>query len=99
MVVRGISDLIDGIHRLLVSDHPGPMNIGNPAEMTVSEFAETIKRLTGTPAPIVNRPLPVDDPKQRRPDISLAKAALGWEPKVGLEEGLRRTIEDFTSRA
>jgi dTDP-glucose 4,6-dehydratase len=93
-----VSDLIEGIHRLLVSDHPGPMNIGNPAEMTVLEFAETIRRLTGTRAPIVHRPLPVDDPKQRRPDISLARATLGWEPKVGLEEGLRTTIADFTAR-
>ena len=94
-----VSDLIEGIHRLLLSDYRDPMNIGNPAEMTVREFAETIKRLTGTPAPIVNRPLPVDDPRQRRPDISLAKATLGWEPKVGLEEGLRATIADFTARA
>lgn len=93
-----VSDLIDGIHRLLVSDHPGPMNIGNPAEMTVLEFAGTIQRLTGARAPIVHRPLPVDDPRQRRPDISLAKATLGWEPKVGLEEGLRKTIEYFASR-
>jgi nucleoside-diphosphate-sugar epimerase len=67
--------------------------------MTVLEFAETIRRVTGIPAPIVHRPLPVDDPKQRRPDISLAKAMLGWEPTVGLEEGLRKTIEDFKSRA
>jgi dTDP-glucose 4,6-dehydratase len=93
-----VSDLIEGIHRLLVSDHPGPMNIGNPTEMTVLEFAAAIKRITGTPAPIVHRPLPVDDPRQRRPDISLAKAALGWEPKVGLEEGLRTTIEHFATR-
>ncbi len=94
-----VSDLIEGIHRLLVSDHRDPMNVGNPAEMTVLEFAETIKRITGTAAPIVFRPLPVDDPKQRRPDISLAKATLGWEPKVGLEEGLGTTIDYFRSRA
>jgi UDP-glucuronate decarboxylase len=94
-----VSDLIEGIHRLLTSDYRDPMNIGNPAEMTVLQFAETIKRLTGTPAPIVHRPLPVDDPKQRRPDISLAKATLGWEPKVALEEGLGRTIRDFEARA
>ncbi len=93
-----VSDLIEGIHRLLVSDYRDPMNIGNPAEMTVLEFAETIKRITTTAAPIVRRPLPVDDPRQRRPDISLAKATLGWEPKVGLEEGLRTTIETFRSR-
>jgi len=94
-----VSDLIEGIHRLLVSDHRDPMNIGNPSEMTVLEFAETIKRITATPAPIIRRPLPVDDPRQRRPDISLAKARLGWEPKVGLEEGLRKTIEHFAARA
>jgi dTDP-glucose 4,6-dehydratase len=94
-----VSDLIEGIHRLLVSDIRDPMNIGNPAEMTVLEFAGTIKRITGTPAAIVNRPLPVDDPKQRRPDISLARATLGWEPRVGLEEGLRKTIADFAARA
>ena len=93
-----VSDLIEGIHRLLLSDTCDPMNIGNPSEMTVLEFAETVKRLTGTPAPIVHRPLPVDDPRQRRPDISLAKATIGWEPKVGLEEGLRKTIEDFAAR-
>jgi dTDP-glucose 4,6-dehydratase len=92
------SDLIEGIYRLLVSDQSGPMNIGNPAEMTVLEFAETIRRLTKTPAPIVHRPLPVDDPRQRRPDISLARARLGWEPAVGLEEGLARTLEYFAAR-
>ncbi len=94
-----VSDLIEGIHRLLMSDYRDPMNIGNPAEMTVSQFAGTIKRLTGTPASVVHRPLPVDDPRQRRPDISLAKARIGWEPKVGLEEGLRTTIADFAARA
>ena len=93
-----VSDLIEGIHRLLVSDYRDPMNVGNPAEMTVLAFAETIKRLTKTPAPIVHRPLPVDDPKQRRPDITLAKATIGWEPKVGLEEGLGKTIEHFRTR-
>ena len=94
-----VSDLIEGIYRLLVSDYRDPMNVGNPAEMTVLEFAQTIKRVTGTSAPIVHRPLPVDDPKQRRPDIALAKAVLGWEPKVGLEEGLRKTIEHFAARS
>jgi dTDP-glucose 4,6-dehydratase len=94
-----VSDLIEGIHRLLVSGYRDPMNIGNPTEMTVQQFAETVRSLTGTRAPIVQRPLPVDDPKQRQPDISLAKAILGWEPKVGLEEGLKKTIEHFASRA
>jgi dTDP-glucose 4,6-dehydratase len=93
-----VSDLIEGIYRLLLSDYRDPMNIGNPSEMTVLAFAETIRRATGTGAPIVHRPLPLDDPRQRRPDIALAKAALGWEPTVGLEEGLRKTIEDFAAR-
>jgi dTDP-glucose 4,6-dehydratase len=90
-----VSDLIDGIYRLLLSDQKDPVNIGNPTELTVMQFAETIKEITGTSAPIVTRPLPTDDPKQRRPDISLAKAKLGWEPKVGLEEGLLETVDFF----
>jgi dTDP-glucose 4,6-dehydratase len=90
-----VSDLIEGIHELFVSDIKEPVNIGNPAEMTVLEFAEAIRKLTGTAAPIVHKPLPVDDPRQRRPDITLARKKLGWEPKVPLEEGLRETIEYF----
>jgi dTDP-glucose 4,6-dehydratase len=93
-----VSDLIDGIYRLLESDYKDPMNIGNPAEMTVREFAETVQRLTGTVAPLVTKPLPVDDPRQRRPDITLAKRILGWEPKVGLDEGLKTTVAYFASR-
>jgi len=90
-----VSDLVDGIYRLLMSDEVNPTNIGNPAEMTVLQFAETIKRLVGTNAPIEFRPLPVDDPKIRRPDITKARAILHWEPRVPLEEGLQRTIEYF----
>ena len=90
-----VSDLIEGIYRLLMSDDPNPTNIGNPNEMTVLEFARTIKRLVGTDAPIELRPLPEDDPKIRRPDITKAKKLLGWEPVVPLEEGLRRTIDYF----
>jgi len=90
-----VSDLVDGIYRLLMSDEVNPTNIGNPAEMTVLQFAETIKRLVGTNAPIEFRPLPVDDPKIRRPDITKARAILHWEPLVPLEEGLQRTIEYF----
>jgi dTDP-glucose 4,6-dehydratase len=93
-----VPDLVEGITRLLQSDYKDPMNLGNPAEMTVLKFAETIQRLTQTKAPIVHRPLPVDDPRQRRPDISLAKKILGWEPKVGLEEGLKSTVGYFASR-
>ncbi|HEY2828954.1 MAG TPA: UDP-glucuronic acid decarboxylase family protein [Thermoanaerobaculia bacterium] len=90
-----VSDLIDGIYRLLMSDEVNPTNIGNPAEMTVLQFAERIKALTGTSAPIDFRPLPVDDPKVRRPDITKARTLLGWEPRVPLDEGLTRTIEYF----
>jgi dTDP-glucose 4,6-dehydratase len=93
-----VSDLIDGIARLLQSDHRDPMNIGNPAEMTVLQFAEAIQRLTGTKAPLVFKPLPVDDPRQRRPDITLARTVLGWEPRVGLDEGLKDTLSYFASR-
>ncbi|HEV3485762.1 MAG TPA: UDP-glucuronic acid decarboxylase family protein [Vicinamibacterales bacterium] len=90
-----VSDLVDGIYRLLMSDEDMPTNIGNPAEMTVLQFAQEIKRLTGTDAPIEFRPLPEDDPKIRRPDITKARQILGWEPRVPLEEGLRRTIDYF----
>jgi dTDP-glucose 4,6-dehydratase len=90
-----VDDEVEGIWRLLNSDHTDPMNIGNPAEMTVLQFAEEIVRLTGTRSEIVFKPLPEDDPKVRQPDISLARKVLGWEPRVPLEEGLRRTIEFF----
>jgi len=90
-----VDDLIEGIWRLLLSDHADPMNIGNPAEMTILEFAREIIRLIGSRSEIVFRPLPVDDPKVRQPDISLARRVLGWEPAVPLELGLARTIEYF----
>jgi dTDP-glucose 4,6-dehydratase len=90
-----VSDLIEGIYRLLLSDEPDPVNIGNPRELSVLEFARTIRRLTGTSAEIVFKPLPEDDPKVRQPDITRARTLLGWEPKVKLEEGLSRTIDYF----
>ena len=90
-----VSDLVDGIYRLLHADYHLPVNLGNPSEITIREFAEEILKLTGSKSPLVNKPLPADDPKQRKPDISLARNLLGWEPKVGREEGLRRTIEYF----
>jgi len=90
-----VSDLVEGIYRLLMSGEVNPTNIGNPAEMTVLQFAQQIKRLTGATAPIVFHPLPEDDPKIRRPDITKARTLLGWEPHVPLEEGLGRTIEFF----
>jgi dTDP-glucose 4,6-dehydratase len=89
------SDLIEGIYRLLMSDEVQPTNIGNPSEMTVLQFAQEIKRLTGTSAPIEFRPLPEDDPKIRRPDITKARTILDWEPQVPLEEGLSKTIDYF----
>jgi dTDP-glucose 4,6-dehydratase len=92
-----VSDLVDGIYRLLLSEETDPVNIGNPAELSVLDFARTIQALTKTSSPIVFKPLPVDDPKVRQPDITKARAVLGWEPKVRLEEGLLRTIEFFKS--
>ncbi len=92
-----VTDLVEGIYRLLMSNEPNPVNIGNPAEMTVLQFAEEIKRLTGAKAPIEFRPLPEDDPKIRRPDITRARQLLGWEPKVPLDVGLERTIDYFRS--
>jgi dTDP-glucose 4,6-dehydratase len=90
-----VSDLIEGIYRLLLSGEPDPVNIGNPSELSVLDFARTIRRLTGTRSEIVFKPLPEDDPRVRQPDISRARALLGWEPKVKLEEGLSRTIDYF----
>lgn len=92
-----VSDLIDGVHRLLLSDEIEPVNLGNPMELSVLEFARMVQRLTGTSSEIVFRPLPVDDPKVRQPDITRARTRLGWEPKVELEDGLVRTIEYFRS--
>jgi len=90
-----VCDLIDGIYRLLLSEEVEPVNIGSPKELSVLDFARTIRRLTATASEIVFRPLPVDDPKVRQPDISRAREKLGWEPKVPLEEGLSRTIDYF----
>ncbi len=94
-----VSDLIEGIWRLLGSDIGEPVNVGNPAEMTILDFAHAIRRLTGSASEIVFRPLPVDDPKIRQPDISVARTRLGWEPRVGLEEGLAATIGYFQERS
>lgn len=90
-----VDDLVDGIYRLLLSDYHLPVNVGNPAEITIKEFAEEIVALTGTSSRIVYEPLPKDDPKQRRPDITKARQILGWEPKVERSEGLRKTLEYF----
>jgi dTDP-glucose 4,6-dehydratase len=90
-----VSDLVDGLYRLLLSKEAMPVNVGNPREMTISEFAEVIAQMTGSKAGIVYHPLPEDDPKQRCPDISKAQRLLGWSPVVELEDGLKHTIEYF----
>lgn len=90
-----VSDLIDGIYRLSQSDFHEPVNIGNPGEMTIKQFAENIIRLTGTSSKIEYHPLPVDDPKVRQPDITRAKTILGWEPRVSFEDGIGKTIKFF----
>ncbi|MBM3976334.1 MAG: SDR family oxidoreductase [Planctomycetes bacterium] len=91
-------DLVEGIWRLLHSNEPLPTNIGNPHEMTILEFARKVRELTGSKSEIVHKPLPVDDPKVRQPDIGKARRVLGWEPKVPLEVGLSRTLEYFRTR-
>jgi len=92
-----VDDLVEGIYRLLLSDYHLPVNIGNPSEITLKQFAEEVISLTGSKQKIVHKPLPVDDPKQRRPDISRAKEILGWEPRVERREGLRITYDYFKS--
>ena len=90
-----VSDLMEGIYRLALSDETDPVNVGNPGEMTVLDFARVILKLTGSRSRIEHEPLPVDDPKVRQPDISRARKHLGWEPRVSLEEGMRVTIDYF----
>lgn len=90
-----VSDLIDGIFKLSQSGYHEPVNIGNPAEMTILQFAEAILRITGVQLPIEHKPLPQDDPKVRQPDITLAKRLLGWEPTVSFEEGITKTVAYF----
>ncbi|HVD97558.1 MAG TPA: UDP-glucuronic acid decarboxylase family protein [Cytophagaceae bacterium] len=90
-----VDDLVEGIYRLLMSDYAYPVNIGNPVEITIKEFAEEIIKLTGTKQKIVYKPLPTDDPKQRRPDITKAKEILGWEPRVDRATGLKITYDYF----
>lgn len=92
-----VADLVDGIYKLLLSDYHLPVNIGNPSEITIKEFGEEILKLTGANQKLISLPLPADDPKQRKPDITKAKAILGWEPKVNRAEGLKITYEYFKS--
>ncbi len=92
-----VDDLVEGIYRLLLSDYPHPVNIGNPNEITIKDFGEEIIKLTGTSQKLISKPLPKDDPKQRKPDITKAREILGWEPKVSRAEGLKITYEYFKS--
>jgi dTDP-glucose 4,6-dehydratase len=93
-----VSDLIDGIFRLAMSDFHEPVNIGNPTEMTIKQFAEEIIRITGTSASIEYRPLPVDDPKVRQPDITRARKILNWEPRVSFEQGIKKAVDFYRER-
>jgi dTDP-glucose 4,6-dehydratase len=90
-----VSDLIDGIFKLALSDFHEPVNLGNPREMTIKQFANEIIRITGTKSAIEYKRLPIDDPRVRQPDIARAKEVLGWEPRVDFEEGIKTTIEYF----
>ena len=90
-----VSDLVEGVFRLLFTDYHDPVNLGNPAEITILQFAEEVKGLAGSGSAIEFRPLPQDDPKVRQPDITLARKLLGWEPRVGRDEGLKRTMDYF----
>ena len=93
-----VDDLVEGIYRLLLSDYAGPVNIGNPDEITINQFGNEIIQFTGSKSKIIYKPLPKDDPKQRKPDISLAKKVLNWEPQYSRQEGLRRTLSYFQER-
>lgn len=93
-----VSDMVEGIYKLMESNYHSPVNFGNPDEMTILEFAKKIIEITGSKSPIVYQPLPTDDPKQRRPDITKAKELLDWQPKVGFEEGITKTVNWFKKR-
>jgi dTDP-glucose 4,6-dehydratase len=93
-----VSDLVEGLHRLLVSKYNKPVNLGNPVEMTIRQLAEAILAKTGAASTIELRPLPEDDPKVRQPDISLARKLLGWSPEVSLDRGLTETIAYFRTK-
>jgi dTDP-glucose 4,6-dehydratase len=93
-----VDDLIDGIKRLLDSDEAEPVNLGNPGEISILDFAQEIQKLTGSKSRIIFHPLPQNDPKVRQPDITKAKKVLGWEPKVSRQEGLKRTLQYFKEK-
>jgi len=93
-----VRDMVDGLIRLMSSDERYPVNLGNPQELTILQFADKIRELTGARVPLKFEPLPEDDPKRRQPDITKARSVLGWSPKVGLEEGLRETVTWFQQK-
>ena len=93
-----VSDLVEGLMRLMNSDHTGPINLGNPDEYTILELAQAVQKMVNPDAEIIFKPLPQDDPQRRRPNITKAKTLLGWEPTIPLQEGLKMTVEDFRSR-
>lgn len=93
-----VDDLVEGIYRLLMSDINDPFNIGNPHEMTIKEMAEMVLKVTGSKSKLIYKPLPIDDPKVRQPNITRAKKYLGWEPEIGLEEGLKKTVQWFKTQ-
>lgn len=93
-----VSDLVDGLMRLMNGEHQGPINLGNPGEYTILELAQAVQKMVNPDAEIIFKPLPIDDPRRRRPDITKAKSLLGWEPTVPLQEGLKLTVEDFRNR-
>jgi dTDP-glucose 4,6-dehydratase len=90
-----VDDLVEGIYRLLLSDYSEPINIGNPEEITIKDFGKEIIKLTGANQRLISKPLPIDDPKQRKPDISKARSILGWEPRISRQEGLALTLNYF----
>jgi dTDP-glucose 4,6-dehydratase len=92
-----VDDLVEGIYRLLLSEYSSPVNIGNPNEISLKDFAEEVLKLTGSSVKIVYKNLPIDDPKQRQPDITKAKTILGWEPKVDRAQGLQKTYDYYKS--
>ena len=94
-----VDDEVEGLYRLMMSEYREPMNVGNPREMTILEFAQALERVMGRKLDIIFKPLPQDDPRQRRPDIAKAREILGWEPKIDLDEGLRRTVAHFSRDA
>ena len=93
-----VDDLVEGVVRVLASDQVDPINLGTEDEVTMRQLAERIRTLSGTSSEIVFRPLPLDDPRQRRPDLTRARQAIGWKPTISMDEGLTRTIADFRER-